>query len=139
MRVVTLVTVMPALVVVASATVVLADGRVALVVGKPHVCAHRPAAEPAERHHGCRPRRCGGSGFEVTTELDTDRAPADRRATGVHAPGVRGRDVSLVSYAGHGIEMDGVNCLEPLDARLERDVDGCLETGVDRGARRCGW
>ena len=41
--------------------------------------------------------------------------------------------MSLVSYAGHGIEMDGVNCLEPLDARLERDVDGCLETGVERG------
>ena len=34
-----------------------------------------------------------------------------------------GADVSLVFYAGHGIEMDGVNYLVPVDARLERDVD----------------
>ena len=31
-------------------------------------------------------------------------------------------------YAGHGIEMDGVNYLVPVDARLERDVDVRFET-----------
>ena len=31
-------------------------------------------------------------------------------------------------YAGHGIEMDGVNCVVPVDARLERDVDVRFET-----------
>ena len=36
--------------------------------------------------------------------------------------------MSLVSYAGHGIEMDGVNYLVPVDARLERDVDVRFET-----------
>ena len=34
-----------------------------------------------------------------------------------------GADVALVFYAGHGIEMDRVNYLVPVDARLERDVD----------------
>ena len=34
-----------------------------------------------------------------------------------------GADVSLVFYAGHGLEMDGVNYLVPVDARLERDTD----------------
>ena len=37
--------------------------------------------------------------------------------------------VSLVFYAGHGIEMDGVNYLVvPVDAHLERDVDVRFET-----------
>ena len=39
-----------------------------------------------------------------------------------------GSDVSLVFYAGQGIEMDGVNYLVPVDARLERDVDVRFET-----------
>ena len=40
-----------------------------------------------------------------------------------------GADVSLVFYAGHGIEMDGVNYLVvPVDAHLERDVDVRFET-----------
>ena len=34
-----------------------------------------------------------------------------------------GADVALVFYAGHGIEMDRVNYLVPVDARLERDID----------------
>ena len=66
-------------------------------------------------------------GFEVTTELDADRVEltqALRRFTQQSA----GADVSLVFYAGHGIEMDGVNYLVPVDARLERDVDVRFET-----------
>ncbi len=66
-------------------------------------------------------------GFEVTTELDADRVKlteALRAFTRLSA----GADVSLVFYAGHGIEMDGVNYLVPVDARLERDVDVRFET-----------
>ena len=40
-----------------------------------------------------------------------------------------GADVSLVFYAGHGIEMDGVNYLVPVDARLERDCRRALRDG----------
>ena len=39
-----------------------------------------------------------------------------------------GADVALVFYAGHGLEMDGVNYLVPVDARLERDTDVRFET-----------
>ena len=57
-----------------------------------------------------------------------------------------GADVSLVFYAGHGLEMDGVNYLVPVDARLERDTDVRFEA-VEfwttcwrrRWARTCGW
>ena len=36
--------------------------------------------------------------------------------------------MALVFYAGHGLEMDGVNYLVPVDARLERDTDVRFET-----------
>ena len=68
-------------------------------------------------------------GFEVTTELDADRVElidALRAFTRRSA----GADVSLVFYAGHGIEMNGVNYLVPVDARLERDVDVRYETAT---------
>ena len=61
----------------------------------------------------------------MTTQLDADRVEltALLRAFTRRSAGV---DASLVFYAGHGIEiieMDGVNYLVPVDARLERDVD----------------
>ena len=62
-------------------------------------------------------------GFDVTTEFDADRVEltdALRRFTRRSA----GADVSLVIYAGHGIEMDGVNYLVPVDARLEDEHPG---------------
>lgn len=63
----------------------------------------------------------------MTTEFDADRVEltaALRAFTRQSA----GADISLVSYAGHGIEMDGVNHLVPVDAHLERDVDVRFET-----------
>ncbi len=115
-----------ALVVLAMPTVVLADGRVALVVGN-STYAHigrlpNPDNDAADMSAALR-----RLGFEVTTELDANRVElteALRRFTRRSA----GADVSLVFYAGHGIEMDGVNYLVPVDARLERDVDVRFET-----------
>ena len=110
-----------AFVVFAAPAVVLADGRVALVVGN-STYAHigrLPNPDNDARDMSAALRRLG---FEVTTEFDADRAElteALRRFTRQSA----GADVSLVFYAGHGIEMDGVNYLVPVDARLERDVD----------------
>ena len=103
MRVVTLVAVMPALVVLASATVVLADGRVALVVGN-STYAHigrLPNPQNDTTDVAAALRRLG---FEVTTELDSDRAllTAALRAFTRRSAGA---DVPLVFYAGHGIGM----------------------------------
>ena len=66
-------------------------------------------------------------GFDVTTELDTDREELTE-ALRAFTRRSAGTDVSLVFYAGHGIEMDGVNYLVPVDARLERDTDVRFET-----------
>ena len=115
-----------AFVVLVAPSVVLADGRVALVVGN-STYAHigrLPNTQNDATDMSAALRRLG---FEVTTELDADRVEltdALRRFTRRSA----GADVSLVFYAGHGIEMDGVNYLVPVDARLERDVDVRFET-----------
>ena len=66
-------------------------------------------------------------GFQVTTEFDTDRVQLTR-ALRAFTRRSAGADVSLVFYAGHGIEMDGVNYLVPVDARLERDTEVRYET-----------
>ena len=114
------------LVVLATPTVVLADGRVALVVGN-STYAHigrLPNPDNDARDMAAALRRLG---FEVTTELDADRVELTE-ALRAFTRQSAGADVSLVFYAGHGIEMDGVNYLVPVDARLERDVDVRFET-----------
>ena len=63
----------------------------------------------------------------MTTELDADRV-ALTEALRAFTRQSAGADVSLVFYAGHGIEMDGTNYVVPVDARLERDVDVRYET-----------
>ncbi len=125
------------LVVLVTPTVVLADGRVALVVGN-STYAHigrLPNPDNDARDMSAALRRLG---FEVTTELDADRVgltEALRQFTRDSA----GADVSLVFYAGHGIEMDGVNYLVPVDAlgtrrgRALRDGDGRRPAGIHIG------
>ena len=63
----------------------------------------------------------------MTTELDVDRGELTE-ALRAFTRRSAGADVSLVFYAGHGLEMDGTNYLVPVDARLERDVDVRYET-----------
>ena len=115
-----------AVVVLAVPAVVLADGRVSLVVGN-STYAHigrlpNPDNDAADMSAALR-----RLGFEVTTELDADRVELTE-ALRAFTRRSAGADVSLVFYAGHGIEMDGVNYLVPVDARLERDVDVRFET-----------
>ena len=102
-----LVAVMLALVVFASASRRPGDGRVALVVGN-STYAHigrLPNPENDATDVAAALRRLG---FDVTTELDADRAPMTE-ALRAFTRRSAGADVSLVFYAGHGIEMDGVN------------------------------
>ncbi len=115
-----------AVVVLAVPAVVLADGRVALVVGNStyaHI-ARLPNPDNDARDISAALRRLG---FKVTIELDADRVELTE-ALRAFTRQSAGEDVSLVFYAGHGIEMDGVNYLVPVDARLERDVDVRFET-----------
>ena len=117
---------MVVLAILAAPTFVFADGRVALVVGN-STYAHigrLPNPDNDARDMSAALRRLG---FEVTTEFDADRVELTE-ALRAFTRRSAGADISLVFYAGHGIEMDGVNYLVPVDARLERDVDVRFET-----------
>ena len=98
-----------------------AAGRVALVVGN-GTYAHigrlpNPGNDAVDMAAALR-----RLGFDVTTVRDADRN-AMTDALRVFTRESAGADMSLVFYAGHGLEMDGVNYLVPVDARLERDTD----------------
>ena len=108
-------------VLVVSASVARAAGRVALVVGNSAYAAigrlPNPGNDAADIGVAL-----GRLGFDVTTVRDADRN-ALSEALRVFTRASAGADVSLVFYAGHGLEMDGVNYLVPVDAQLERDTD----------------
>ena len=103
-----------------------AAGRVALVVGNSAYeyigVLPNPGNDAADV--GVALRRLG---FEVTVARDADRA-ALNDALRAFTRRSAGADVALVFYAGHGMEMDGVNYLLPVDAQLERDTDVRFET-----------
>ncbi|MCY4508611.1 MAG: SUMF1/EgtB/PvdO family nonheme iron enzyme [Acidobacteria bacterium] len=61
-------------------------------------------------------------GFEVTTVLDVDQF-AFNQALRDFTRRSLGADVAFVFYAGHGMEVDGINYVVPVNARLERDTD----------------
>ena len=63
------------------------------------------------------------SGFDVV-QSRRDLGIADlRRAIREFSETSRDADIAVVYYAGHGIEVDGVNYLVPADARLASDFD----------------
>ena len=103
-----------------------AAGRVALVVGNGDY-AHigrlpNPTNDAADV--GAALRRMG---FEVTVKENAGLS-ALTEALRAFARRSADADVALVFYAGHGMEMDGVNYLLPVDAQLERDTDVRFET-----------
>lgn len=56
-----------------------------------------------------------------------------RRALREFSDQARGADIAVVYFAGHGIEIDGVNYLIPVDATIERDTDAYDEAiALDR-------
>ena len=114
-----------ALVLAASASAALAR-QVALVVGN-STYAHIGRLPNPENDAVDMAAALRQIGFEVTTELDADRGELTE-ALRAFTRRSAGADVSLVFYAGHGLEMDGTNYLVPVDARLERDVDVRYET-----------
>jgi uncharacterized caspase-like protein len=46
-----------------------------------------------------------------------------RRALRDFGDKARGADIAVIYFAGHGLEVDGINYAVPVDATLERDVD----------------
>ena len=110
------------------ASAVSAAGRVALVMGNGAYAGIGTLPNPGNDASDVAAalRRLG---FEVTTVRDADRVGMTE-ALRVFTRASAGADVSLVFYAGHGLEMDGVNYLVPVDAQLERDTDVRFEAVV---------
>ena len=98
-----------------------AAGRVALVVGNGDYAAIGALPNPGNDAADVT-AALGRLGFDVTTVEDADRVAMNEALRTFTRESV-GADVALVFYAGHGLEMDGVNYLVPVDARLERDTD----------------
>ena len=110
----------------ASSAAFAAD-RVALVVGNSAYAAIGPLPNPGNDATDVA-AALGRLGFDVTPVRDADRAGMSE-ALRVFTRKSAGAEVSLVFYAGHGLEMDGVNYLVPVDAQLERDTDVRFEAG----------
>jgi formylglycine-generating enzyme required for sulfatase activity len=76
------------------------------------------------------------AGFEVAGPRSDLGIAAMRRAIGDFADVARDSDIAVIYFAGHGIEVDGVNYLIPVDAVLARDFDVEDETvSLDRALK----
>jgi uncharacterized caspase-like protein len=99
-----------------------AEKRVALVMGNSAYQSVSRLANPANDSAAIS-ATFKAAGFDVV-ELKRDLSVSEmRRALRDFADTVRGADVAIVYFAGHGIEIDGTNYVIPVDAVLERDID----------------
>ena len=103
-------------------SVALAEKRVALVIGNGAYV--KAATLPNPKNDAlAMADLLGKAGFDVV-DVKTDlSADGMRRALRDFSEQVRDADIAVVFYAGHGMEMNGVNYLIPVDATLARDVD----------------
>jgi len=99
-----------------------AEKRIALVIGNSAYEKVAPLPNPTN-DASAMSAMLKGAGFDVV-DLKLDlKANEMRRALRNFADNVRDADVAIVYFAGHGIEIEGVNYLIPVDAVLERDID----------------
>jgi uncharacterized caspase-like protein len=63
------------------------------------------------------------AGFDVVVSKQDLGALETRRVLRDFADSAADAEIAVIYYAGHGIEVDGVNYLIPVDAKLERDND----------------
>jgi uncharacterized caspase-like protein len=75
-------------------------------------------------------RKAGFRSVDIRTDLNAVEMRKALRDFGARA---REAEVAVIYYAGHGIELDGINYLIPTDASLETDSDVLDETvALDR-------
>jgi carboxyl-terminal processing protease len=99
-----------------------AEKRVALVIGNSEYRHVGPLANPANDAPAMA-ALFKSAGFDVV-ESRSDLGIADmRRAVSNFADSAQDSDIAVIFFAGHGIEVDGVNYLIPIDAALTRDFD----------------
>jgi uncharacterized caspase-like protein len=116
----------------ASSQAALAEKRVALVVGNSAyenvVGLTNPAHDAAAISDMFK-----RAGFDVVDAKHDLKNAEMRRALREFTDKARDSDIAVIYYAGHGIEVNGVNYLVPVDAMLERDTDAYDEAiSLDR-------
>jgi hypothetical protein len=99
-----------------------ADKRVALVIGNSSY-RHAPALDNPINDATAVSVMLKGAGFQVVETRSNLDLAAMGRVIRDFAAMTYDADVAVVFYAGHGIEVDGVNYLIPTDARLATDLD----------------
>ncbi|MBR0828033.1 caspase family protein [Bradyrhizobium manausense] len=109
-----------------------AERRVALVIGNSAYKSVPRLANPANDATlvGGMFRKAGFDAVDIKLDLNASEM---RKALREFGGKTRDAEVAVVYYAGHGIELDGVNYLIPTDATLETDSDVLDETiALDR-------
>ncbi len=105
----------------------LAEKRVALVIGNGAYQKASRLANPANDSMAIA-GMLKGAGF-AQVELHQNLGIRElRQAINEFADIARDADTAVVYYSGHGIEVDGINYLIPIDAVLDRDTDVPYET-----------
>ncbi|TPI25077.1 peptidase c14 caspase catalytic subunit p20 [Mesorhizobium sp. B3-2-1] len=109
-----------ALVLLLTLTAASAERRIALVLGNSQYQHAAPLANPA-RDAQAMAERLKNLGFEVVSGFDLTKQQT-QTTVAQFAKQVRGADVALFFYAGHGLQVSGKNYLLPVDAALEDET-----------------
>ena len=102
----------------------LAEKRVALVIGNSSY-VHVPRLDNPQNDARLMAQTLGGLGFSLVgngPQLDLDKAKLDA-AVQAFGQALRGADVALFYYAGHGVQVRGANYLVPVAANPTREAD----------------
>ena len=95
--------------------------RVALVIGNGDY--HHSSVLPNPANDAAAMRgMLEAAGFEVVSGIDLDRQGMLRTLSDF-ADKLQGAEVGLLYYAGHGMQVNGVNYIVPVDAETEREAD----------------
>src|SRR6476659_2312398 len=108
--------------IVASAIPVCAQTRVALVIGN-GAYVKVPRLDNPKNDAAAMEAMFKAAGFSAVVRVNDLGVVAMRRALRDFSDTAYDADIAVVFYAGHGIEVGGVNYLIPTDAVLERDID----------------
>jgi uncharacterized caspase-like protein len=105
----------------AAAPAPAAEKRVALVIGNGAYSDTTQLVNPPNDANDVA-AALGGLGFEVIKVVDGDYTVM-RRGFRQFASSLPGADVALFFYAGHGLQVDGVNYMVPTNAKLLQEQD----------------
>jgi uncharacterized caspase-like protein len=99
-----------------------AEKRVALVIGNSSYQSVPPLANPAKDASAIA-QLLKSAGFDVVQARNDLGHLEFKRAVREFTETSRQADIAVVYFAGHGIEIGGMNYLVPVDAKLARDYD----------------